>query len=347
MAISDSVASLVTSEVDFDAEGRQTGFLRVPHSVNRSAYGWIPVPVVALKNGPGPTLLLIAGNHGDEYEGQIALTRLARNLACDDIRGRIILLTAANFPAAQAASRTSPIDAGNLNRSFPGDARGTPTQMIAHYIEAELMPMADYAVDLHSGGTSLFYPPTLLRGQGNSPDETKKLTLLQAAFDLPYSWVFTGPGGRKSTASTAMGAANRNGVVCVMAELGGGGCVTPDILYQTERGLRRVLHALDMLPGYTPDQTRGSRELNVLGSVYAYDSGLLEPLKGIADDVAMDEVVALIHHPDTPWKQADEVRSPYGGIVLCKRALGQVERGDAVFQIAQEFRASSHKGAGA
>jgi predicted deacylase len=328
--------SLITSEVDFDAEGRQTGFLRVPHSVHRSAYGWIPVPIVMLRNGAGPTILLMAGNHGDEYEGQIALTRLARDLTTQEIRGRIIILSAVNLPAAQAGMRTSPIDSGNLNRSFPGIARGTPTQMIAHYVEEVLMPLADYSVDLHSGGTSLFYPATLMRGPAHSPEEGESLARMQAAFDLPYTWVFTGGGGRGSTAPTAMGAANRKGVVSVMAELGGGGGVTRDILQQAERGLRRVLHALDMLPGYQPDRPRGTREVNVCGSIYAYDGGLLEPLKGIGDEVAENEIVGLIHHPDTPWQPADELRSPYAGLVLCKRALGQVERGDAVFQIAKD-----------
>ena len=75
--------SLITSEVDFDKDGRQTGFLRLPHSVHRSAYGWIPIPIISIKNGDGPTILLMAGNHGDEYEGQVALSKLCRALAPD------------------------------------------------------------------------------------------------------------------------------------------------------------------------------------------------------------------------------------------------------------------------
>ena len=269
--------SLITAEVDFDAQGKQTGFLRLPHSVHRSAYGWIPVPIVVLQNGAGPTLLLLSGTHGDEYEGQIALTRLARDLSADQIRGRVIILTMANFPSAQAGLRTSPVDGGNLNRAFPGDPAGTPTEKIAHYIETVLMPLADYAVDLHSGGNSLYYPPTLLRGQGHSPQETAALLALQEAFDLPYAWVFTSGGGRGSTASTTMGAANRNGVVTVNTELGGGGSVSPDILAMTERGLRRVLHRLGMLPDHRPDATRGTREMYIRGMVYSYHDGLFEP----------------------------------------------------------------------
>ncbi len=328
--------TLITSEVDFAAKGRQTGFLRVPHSVHRSAYGWIPVPVCMIANGAGPTVLMMAGNHGDEYEGQIALTKLVQALSPDDIRGRIIILTMANFPAADAGRRTSPIDGGNLNRTFPGKARGTPTEMIAHYIEHDLMPLADVMIDLHSGGSSLFYPPTLLRGTGHDEAEARRLKALQVAFDLPYAWVFTGGGGPGSTARTALGAANRNGVTGIMAELGGGGGVDRDILALSERGLRRILHHLDMLTDYRPDAPWGTRELNARGTIHAHEAGLFEPFKDIADPVDVGEVVGRIQHPDAPWKAPDPVRSAHAGIVLCKRAMGQVRRGDALFQIAAD-----------
>ena len=119
-----SQKSRITSEVDFDRDGKQQGFLRLPHSVHRSAYGWIPIPIIVIKHGTGPTVLLTAANHGDEYEGQIALMKLCRELQPKDVRGRLIMLTATNYPAAIAGTRTSPIDGGNLNRSFPGEPDG-------------------------------------------------------------------------------------------------------------------------------------------------------------------------------------------------------------------------------
>lgn len=329
-------ATPITSEVDFDAEGKQTGYLRVPHSVDRSAYGWLPVPVTVLRNGTGPTLIISAGVHGDEYEGQIAVAELARDLLAEDIHGRIILLPMLNAPAAEAGRRVSPIDGGNLNRLFPGNSMGTASEVIAHFHEEVLLPMADYAVDLHSGGASLVYPATMMRGPGHTPEEEAGLQKLTAAFDLPYTWVFTGGGGTKSTARTAMGAANRKGVINIMAELGGGNAVTPDILALTRRGLRRILHALGMLPEYVPDAARGTRELNVRGSIYAYETGVFEPLKGIADMVSTGETVALIHHPETPGLEAHIVTSPYDGIVLAMRSLARVSRGDALFQLAAD-----------
>ncbi|WP_421906012.1 succinylglutamate desuccinylase/aspartoacylase family protein [Mameliella sp.] len=326
----------ITAEVDLDAEGRQAGYLRVPHSTHDSAYGWIGVPIVCLSNGPGPTLLLTGGTHGDEYEGQLAITRLARELDPARIRGRLILLPALNAPAAEAGRRCSPVDDGNLNRSFPGDPSGTPTDMIAHYVEEILIPRSDVLIDLHSGGTSLLYPPTVLRGPGADDREAALLARLQTAFDLPYAWVFASSPGRHSTGRTAMAGANRKGVTSMMAELGGGGTLDPQVLAITERGLQRILHALDMLPGYSPDAPRGTREVQAHGSVYAYDAGLFEPFKQIADPVAAGEPIGQIHDPLKPWAAPVEVASPFAGFLLAKRVPGPVSRGDAVAQIASD-----------
>ena len=125
------------------------------------------------------------------------------------LQGRVILLPMANFPAAKAGYRTSPIDDGNLNRSFPGDPTGTVTQVIAHYIESVLMRMADYAIDLHSGGSSLHYVPTVLYGDREDPQEMAEVLRLTEAFAAPPSRCITDdPGDIVSTA-----AARRQGVI--------------------------------------------------------------------------------------------------------------------------------------
>ena len=328
--------SLITSEVDFDADGKHSGYLRLPHSIHRSAYGWIPIPIVMVKNGDGPTALLIAGNHGDEYEGQVALTKLCRELSPDQVRGRLIIMTMANYPAALAGMRTSPIDEGNLNRVFPGDPRGTPTQAIAHYIEEVLMPMCDYFFDFHSGGSSLVYPALLMRARGGTPEEQGKLAELQRAFDAPYAWVFGGDGGRKSTNRTAMAGAGRKGVTTIMAELGGGGTVTPAILALTERGIKRLLHCIGMLPAYQPDAANGTREVQTTRLVYAYDSGLFEPFHELGDEVEAGNAAGAIHHPEEPWREPTTTHFEHNGVVLAKRIPGRVERGDCLYQMGSD-----------
>ena len=99
--------SRLSADIDLLADGKATGFVRVPHSVHRSAYGWIPIPIVRIKNGDGPSVLMQAGTHGDEWEGQIGLGNLLRALEPKDIRGRLVILPSANFPAAMAGQRTS------------------------------------------------------------------------------------------------------------------------------------------------------------------------------------------------------------------------------------------------
>src|SRR5262245_55521164 len=101
-----------TTEIDFERDGKQYGDICFEHSVHRSAYGQIMVPVICVRNGAGPRVLLTAGIHGDHYEGKIALLKLARELQPEHVRGRIVILPAANFPAVMAGTRTSPIEPG-------------------------------------------------------------------------------------------------------------------------------------------------------------------------------------------------------------------------------------------
>ena len=44
--------SLLRSDIDLRAEGKAIGFVRQPHSVHRSAYGWIPTPIARIARVP-------------------------------------------------------------------------------------------------------------------------------------------------------------------------------------------------------------------------------------------------------------------------------------------------------
>ena len=94
--------SRIVAEVDFEKDGLQHGFLRLFHSTHASAYGFIPIPIVVIRNGPGPTALLVSGTHGDEYEGQVALCNLTKSLQPKRISGRVIIFPTSNFSAAIA-----------------------------------------------------------------------------------------------------------------------------------------------------------------------------------------------------------------------------------------------------
>ena len=71
--------------VDFEQDGVQHGFLKVPYSGDDSAWGAVMVPVTVIKNGSGPTAILTGANHGDEYEGPIALWGMTHTLSADAV----------------------------------------------------------------------------------------------------------------------------------------------------------------------------------------------------------------------------------------------------------------------
>jgi len=63
----------IYSTIKLQEEGKHLGYIQLPHSVHRSGYGVIPIPVASIKNGDGPCVLIIGGVHGDEYEGQLVV----------------------------------------------------------------------------------------------------------------------------------------------------------------------------------------------------------------------------------------------------------------------------------
>lgn len=130
-----------------------------------------------------------------------------------------------------------------------------------------------------------------------------------------------------------MTATSRKSIINVVVELGRGGEATSCILRRTESGLHRNAYALDLSPACVRDAAKGTRELTAKGSVRADVQDLLEPLKAVANNVAEGEISCLIHHPDTPQNDADSIMSPCTGSVLCRRAMAQAMRGDAVCQI--------------
>ncbi|HXA25320.1 MAG TPA: succinylglutamate desuccinylase/aspartoacylase family protein [Acetobacteraceae bacterium] len=326
--------SRIVADVDFGGNGRQHSFLRLFHSVHSSAYGFIPIPIVVLKNGDGPTALLVSGTHGDEYEGQVTLCNLVKSLDPARIQGRVIILPAANFPAALAGRRTSPIDEGNLNRLFPGDPDGTVTEQIAYHIEHELVPLADLVCDLHSGGSSLMYVPSALYGGWKRDGGTEQGVTALKAFGSPVAYVAEQNQGGDRTLS---GGAARHGVVCLGTEAGGSGHVTRSALQMVERGVNNVLSHLGILPAsawIAPDGP--TRFLEVGGPdyfVYAPENGLFEPLVELSDMVEAGQPAARLHFPETPWVEPVAVHFARDGFVLCKRVPGRTMRGDCLFHL--------------
>jgi uncharacterized protein len=332
-------ASRLRPDVPFDVDGRHHGFVRLFHSVHESAYGFIPIPIVVLRNGEGPTAFLMSGNHGDEYEGQVALCRLTQTLDPKRIKGRVIILPMANFPAGMAGRRTSPIDGGNLNRLFPGDPNGTVTQQIAYFIASRLVPMADVIVDLHSGGSSLMYVPSALTRRPQGAAEIATTLRYLRAFAAPISYLPTASQGTGDE-RTLNGYAASLGKLAIGTELGGSGTVTPAALYMAERGIRNTLVEVGILP--ESDRMAGEKPTRILevgGNewfVYTSEPGVFEPLVALGDTVAAGQPAANVYFPETPWRAPEQLKFLRDGFVLCQRIPGRTQRGDCLFHLGSD-----------
>jgi predicted deacylase len=329
----------IFTDVDYEKDGKQIGWLHLPYSVTRSAYGNIAIPVAVIKNGDGPSVLLMAGNHGDEYEGQVGLCKAIRSLEPGDIHGRVIAVPAINLPAALAGARVSPLDNVNFNRAFPGDPNGTPTCAIAHYVDSVLFPVVSFFLDLHSGGSSLDYIPFVsMRTSGDASLDVRAMAALRAfAAPVGIVWAHTIDTGFAQTAAL------RHGLVSLGGEFGGGGSVSLAGLGIVERGIRRFLvHAGCMRPGSLPSETPSStRVMEVRNRNYfvlAPDAGLFEPCVALGDTVEAGQVCGQVHFVDNPGREPVTARFRASGTVISQRHFGRVERGDCVAHLATDWK---------
>jgi predicted deacylase len=235
-----------------------------------------------------------------------------------------------------AGARVSPIDQGNLNRAFPGDPHGSPTFAIAHYIDSVLYPMADFHHDLHSGGSSLRYVPFCsMRKSGNAELDQRAMAALKA-FDAPLSLVWAHvPDNRLANA-----AAIRRNLVSLGGEFGGGGNVDLAALSMLEHGVRNFMRYTGVMANTEPlAPTRGTRLVEVSSRdhyVYATEPGLLEPAVRLGADVARGDLAGLIHFVDNPAREPVPCHFRTGGMVVCQRHFGRVERGDCVAHLATD-----------
>lgn len=329
----------VSHTLDFASDGKRFGRLNVPVSIDRSPYFHVQVPVCVLRNGSGPRVLLMAGNHGDEYEGELCLARLGRLLEPGALRGTLTILPMVNAPAVRAGKRCSPIDGGNLNRAFPGDPAGTATSRIAHALERDLFPRHDVVFDLHSGGTSMAHLPCgLIENQDDEVQQAKALTLLRS---LGLGFGFIAENGRQ--APTSMGAARRAGVIGLSGEFGGGGTTTPQTMTATARAIDGLLLGLGMIErpalGDHPVAAEQPTQLLSLArhaqAIYATRHGWFEPAVALGARVAAGNLAGWYHDLERLEMAEEPLHFAEGGVVISHRLHTMSDAGDCLIQVAE------------
>ncbi len=321
----------ITATIPLDAQGVHHGFLKLPHSRDDSAWGSVMIPITVIANGQGPTALLTAANHGDEYEGPIALQELAVTLRPEQIKGRVILLPMMNMPAFAAGARCSPIDGANMNRSFPGRPDGTVTQKICHYIATRLVPQADIVLDFHSGGRTLDFLP--FAAAHVLPDKTQEAACMAAmqAFNAPYSvrmLEIDNVGMFDTEVET-------QGKVFVTTELGGAGTATARTLGIAKRGIHNLLIHTGILSGDV--QMQNTVQLDMPDArcfVFCEAAGLVEYLVDLGDSVTEGQTLARIWPADRTGVAPTLCFATRDGVLTARHVPGLIKMGDFVALIA-------------
>ena len=325
--------SIGFTDIDFDRDGKQVGFVNFPSSVHDDAWGVVRVPLTVIRNGSGPTVILQGGNHGDEYEGPIVLGEIIRGLAPEAMNGRLIIVPAVNLPAVEASRRVSPLDDLNFNRTFPGDPLGSITQQISHYASSVLYPLADAFIDLHSGGSSLSIIPSAVLEPCGDPQLDARNRAAVEAFQAPFKVQISNFGDPRTSTSTAV----RAGLVTVGTEMAGTGTVTPEAVRICRRGVHNVLRHLGVLEGGLEKGPEAAGFYTIAGTssyVMASESGIFEPYHELGAAVREGEPAGRIHFLENPGRQPVELRFGASGVVYGKRHPARVRPGNCCMVVA-------------
>lgn len=111
--------------------------------------------VLTLTPPPGrplrPIVAVTANVHGDECTGIGAILRLAQQLETRLLRGTVHLYPSLNPGGLEQQERRVPEDEQDLNRCFPGDITGNPSERQAGLIWTELISRRpELLIDLHA-----------------------------------------------------------------------------------------------------------------------------------------------------------------------------------------------------
>lgn len=278
---------------------------------------------------PGPRVLVLGGVHGNEVGGIVAAGGLIDEMP-PLRRGTVTIVPVAHEAAHHADSRVSPLDGGNLARSFPGDPTGGPTSALAAMIDAELIAHHDVLIDLHTSDGVKDMP--LFAGclDDGSP-AADRATELAVAFGLGMVW--THP---ELAPGRTLTVAHQRGIPAVYVESPAGGVLSAATLHAYRTGVLRALRHLDLIDTPVPTGASTRLWLHDAGDTDAFSAA---PVDGffIAGVELLDRVEAgrsVGHLVDVHGRRLATVDAARNGYVATLQRHAAVRAGDPTVGVA-------------
>lgn len=299
----------------------------------------VPLTLINGERGPGKTVACFGGTHGNEYEGQVAVWRLALDLEPAEMSGRVILMPRLCTPACDAGTRESPLDGVNMNRAFPGDPAGSITYRIAHFVTTEVLNRADVVLDIHSGGRILRFPMCSSFHEVPDPAQQSEMADVARLFDTPFVMIYA----KAMAHGLLTDEAEAMGKITIGTELGYGEATIREGVRHAETGIRNTLRYFGILPGEIErvrpadaHRPRIVRAVRLEDYVPAPISGIYEPAAEPGQRVSGGDVVGRIYDFDYAGSRPIEMRAPRDGWLLVTPFAAAVEKGQTVVVVAED-----------
>lgn len=285
---------------------------------------WLSLPVAVLHGArPGPRLWLSAALHGDELNGMEIIREALQGIDPKRLRGTIVAVPVVNVFGFLNQSRYLP-DRRDLNRSFPGSAKGSLASRLAQLFLQEVVEKCEYGIDFHTGSQ---HRENLAHIRAHLDDpETRRLA---EAFNAPF--VYEAPlihGSLRATAS-------KLGVRLLLFEGGEPTRFNRDAIAVGVRGTRRVLDALGMWPD-DPDAppVQPSFQGTSTRWLRAGRSGVFQRRVELGERVQRGQLLGLITRDFFSAKMR-AITAPFDSLVICCTKNPLVNQGDALMHLAE------------
>src|SRR5690606_20856858 len=243
----------------------------------------IPV-IVSHSTQKGPVVLLSAGLHGDEFNGIEIVRQIIRNEINVPQIGTIICMPLVNVFGFVNQEREFP-DGRDLNRVFPGSAHGSLASQFAYHLMEFIVPLVDYVIDFHAGGSSRFNVPHV-RIEENNPELKMMADAFQAPF-LLYS---------KNLEGSFREACDKIGVKYLLFEGGKSLEISKEVVLEAVYGTKRFLKYLGMLNEKHTEKTAERPMICIENSTWirADFSGLFQSAVSFGNYVEENQIIAWI-----------------------------------------------------
>jgi predicted deacylase len=304
---------------------RASGFLTIGETPTEP----IRLPLVVVHGRrPGPRLCLTAGVHAAEYPGIDAVMRTVQGLDPTELAGTVVAVPVVNPPMFQRRSGfLSPIDGLNLNRTAPGRADGTISEVLAHVLLNDVIGTCQYHIDCHGGDLGeILWPYSGYALTGNS-EQDRQGEALARLWSPRIVALYREGSELPPTKGSLTSQATRQGVVSILAEAGSNGTLEPADVEIHMRGTRNVMRFLGMIPG-EPDAAGERVEPTGQFVVSAQRGGLLRLKIGIGDEIREEQEIAEVC--DLFGVVVERIHSPHDGIARLIWAHKSVNTGDPI-----------------